>query len=310
MRVFDTFKDLPDDARGAAVALGNFDGVHRGHAAVIEAARKTGHPIGCLTFEPHPREEFRPDDPPFRLTLLPEKAAALEALGVDALYALPFDRAFSQMPAEAFVRDVLVAGLGVRQVACGQDFMFGHRRGGSVAMLRAIGQQAGFGVTVVPPVLAADGTAIGSTAVRQALALGDLSRAEHLLGRPWAIAGTVVRDQQRARAIGFPTANIFLGRLQAPRHGVYAVSAMIDGARVPGVANVGVRPTVGALPAPLLEAHFFDFSGDLYGQRLAVSLHHFIRPEHRFENFAALTAQIRADALEARRLLDVPPAAV
>lgn len=306
MRVFDTFKDLPNDARGAAVALGNFDGVHLGHAAVLEAAREGGHPVGCLSFEPHPREVFRPDDPPFRLTLLPEKAAALEALGVDALYALPFDRAFSQMPAEAFVQDVLVAGLGVRQVACGEDFMFGHRRGGTVAMLRAIGQDLGFGVTVVPPVIAADGTLVSSTAVRQALAQGDLSRAEYLLGRPWVIAGTVEHGQQRGRTIGFPTANILPGRLQEPRHGVYAVSATIDGRTVPGVANVGVRPTLAAGLKPLLEAHFFDFSGDLYGQRLAVSLHHFIRPEHKFENFAALTAQIRADALEARRLLDAP----
>lgn len=309
MRVFETFQGLPPDARGAAVALGNFDGVHQGHAAVVDFLRASPGPLACLTFEPHPREVFRPEDPPFRLTLLPEKAAALESHGVDLLFALPFDRAFSQMTAEAFVRDVLVGGLGARQVACGEDFVFGHRRGGNIHVLRDMGQALGFGVTVVPQVTAADGTAVSSTAVRQALALGDVLRAEKLLGRPWVVAGTVEHGQARGRTIGFPTANIFLGRLQEPRRGVYAVSAEIDGRRVPGVANIGMRPTVGA-PAPLLEAHFFDLDLDLYGRRLAVALHAFIRPEHKFDNFAALTAQIAADAREARRLLDVPGSAV
>jgi riboflavin kinase/FMN adenylyltransferase len=312
VRVFETFQGLPPDARGAAVALGNFDGVHLGHAAVVDFLRAFPGPLACLTFEPHPREVFRPEDPPFRLTLLPEKAAALASHGVDSLFALPFDRAFSQMTAEAFVTDVLVKGLGARQVACGEDFVFGHRRGGNIHVLREMGQALGFGVTVVPQVTAADGTAVSSTAVRQALALGDVSRAERLLGRPWVVAGTVEHGQARGRTIGFPTANIFLGRLQEPRRGVYAVSAEIDGRRVPGVANIGMRPTVvqvsGGAPAPLLEAHFFDLDMDLYGQRLAVALHGFIRPEHKFDSFAALTAQIAADARQARLLLDVPHA--
>lgn len=307
--VFRSFRALPADARGAAVGLGNFDGVHLGHAAVIDAARVPGRPLACLTFEPHPREIFRPDDPPFRLTLPPEKNAALGALGVQHVFELPFDAAFSHLSAEAFVRQVLVDGLGVSRVACGPDFVFGHRRGGDVALLRRMGDALGFGVATADPVMAADGTPVSSTAVRQALAAGDLARVRALLGRDFAIAGEVVHGDKLGRTLGFPTANVPLGRLQPPRHGIYAVSAEIDGRRIPGVANVGIRPTVRETP-PQLEVFFFDFEADLYGRRLAVQLHAFMRPEKRFSSIEAMTAQIAIDAQQARRLLDVPtPAA-
>ena len=307
--IFRDWRLLPPAARGAAVALGNFDGVHLGHAAVIDVARAPGRTLACLTFEPHPREFFRPADPPFRLTLPPERAAALGQLGVQRIFELPFDAALSQLPAEAFVRQVLVEGLGVSRVACGPDFVFGHRRGGDVALLRRLAEAHGFELAVAPPAMAADGTPVSSTAVRQALAAGDLARAHALLGRDYVIAGEVVHGDKLGRTLGYPTANIPLGRLQAPRHGIYAVSAEIDGVRVPGVANVGVRPTVRETP-PTLEAFFFDFAADLYGRRLAVRLHAFLRPEKRFPTIAAMVEQIAVDVLDARRLLDVaPPAA-
>jgi riboflavin kinase/FMN adenylyltransferase len=307
--VFRGWRALPAGARGATVALGNFDGVHLGHRAVIEAARAPGLALSCLTFVPHPREFFRPDDPPFRLTLPPEKHAALAGLGVVRVFEMPFDAELSHLSAEAFVREVLVQGLGVRRVACGSDFVFGHRRGGDVALLQRLAVELGFEVAVAPPVIAADGTPVSSTAVRQALASGDLARATALLGREHAIAGEVVHGDKLGRTIGYPTANIPLDRQQAPRHGVYAVSAEIDGVRVPGVANIGTRPTVRETP-PQLETFFFDFAGDLYGRRLAVQLHAFMRPEKRFSSIESMTVQIEADAAEARRLLDAPtPAA-
>jgi riboflavin kinase/FMN adenylyltransferase len=307
--VFRDWRGLPDSARGAAVALGNFDGVHLGHSAVIAAARTPGLPLACLTFEPHPREFFRPADPPFRLTLPPEKHAALRGLGVGHVFELPFDAALSHLSAEAFVRAVLVAGLGVRRVACGPDFVFGHRRGGDVALLKSMATELDFEVAVAAPAMAADGTPVSSTAVRQALAGGDLPRVRALLGREHAIAGEVVHGDKLGRTLGYPTANIVLGRQLPPRHGVYAVSAEIDGLRVPGVANIGTRPTVRETP-PQLETFFFDFAGDLYGRRLVVVLHDFMRPEKRFASVEAMTVQIAADAAEARRLLDVPtPAA-
>ncbi|MCC7281118.1 MAG: bifunctional riboflavin kinase/FAD synthetase [Acetobacteraceae bacterium] len=307
--LFRDWRALPPAARGAAVALGNFDGVHLGHAAVIEAARAPGRTLACLTFEPHPREFFRPADPPFRLMLAPEKADALGRLGVRRIFELPFDAALSHLAAEDFVRQVLVGGLGVGRVACGPDFVFGHRRGGDVALLGRLAEAHGFEVAIAAPVIAEDGTPVSSTAVRQALAAGELARVHALLGREHVIAGEVVHGDKLGRTLGFPTANIPLGRLMSPRHGIYAVSAEIDGVSVRGVANVGTRPTVRETP-PMLEVFFFDFAADLYGRRLAVRLHHFLRQETRFPTLAAMTEQIVLDAAEARRLLDAsPPAA-
>ena len=305
MRIFHDWRELPADARGAAVALGNFDGVHLGHAAVLRAAHagRPDVPRAVLTFEPHPREVFRPDDPPFRLTLSAERAAALEALGVEILYELRFDSEFSHLSAEAFVSEVLHAGIGARQLACGQDFAFGHRRGGDTAFLAARAEQLGIGLTLVPPVADAGGP-LSSSRIRRLLQDGYPERATAMLGRPWAIRGIVEHGDSRGRAIGFPTANVALGRHLEPARGVYAVTVRLpDGSTHRGVANVGRRPTVTAGTETRLEANLFDFEGDLYGQEIAVALHVFLREERRFPGIDALKAQIAADAAEARQAL-------
>jgi riboflavin kinase/FMN adenylyltransferase len=304
MKIYQDWRGLPLAARGASVALGNFDGVHLGHAAVLRAAHgaRPDVPRGMLTFEPHPREFFRPQDPPFRLTLAEERAAALEALGVEILYQIPFDAALSHLSAEAFIAEILHEGIGAAHLACGGDFAFGHRRGGDVALLAARGEALGIGLTIVPPVADAQGP-ISSTRIRRLLQDGYPERAAALLGRPYAIRGEVLHGDARGRTIGFPTANIALGRHLEPARGVYAVTAVIGGAVVQGVANIGQRPTVGGTESRL-EAHFFDYAGDLYGQVLTVALHHFLREERKFESFAALTEQIAADAAQARGLLD------
>ncbi|WP_206930219.1 bifunctional riboflavin kinase/FAD synthetase [Roseococcus thiosulfatophilus] len=299
------WRALPPEARGGTVALGNFDGVHRGHAAVLAAAHQARPdlPLVALTFEPHPREHFRPDDPPFRLTLLPAKAAALAGLGAKAVVAVPFDGAFSTMSAEAFVEDVLHRGLGARHLACGGDFAFGHRRGGNIAVLQAAAEARGIGLSIVRHLADSEGP-ISSTRIRRQLQDGYPERAAVLLGRPWSIRGPVTHGDARGRTIGFPTANIPLGRHLEPARGVYAVRATLaDGRVVPGVANLGRRPTLGGDPVSRLEAHLFDFQGDLYGQEVEVALLAFIRDERKFANFQELTTQIAADAAAARALL-------
>jgi riboflavin kinase/FMN adenylyltransferase len=307
MRIFADWRGLPPDARGATVALGNFDGVHRGHAHLLRSAHaaRPGAPLAVLTFAPHPREFFRPDDPPFRLTLSDERAAALAGLGVSIIYELPFDAGLSAMPAAAFVDEILAAGLGAQHLACGPDFAFGHRRGGDVAFLAARAEALDIGLTAVPPFADAAGP-LSSTRIRRLLQDGYPERATAELGRAWAIRGIVAHGDKRGRTIGFPTANVALGRHLEPARGVYAVSARLeDGRVVPGVANVGRRPTVNAGPESRLEAHLFDFAGDLYGQAISVALHVFIRPERKFAGLEELTAQIALDAAAARRLLDV-----
>ncbi|MCS6921537.1 MAG: bifunctional riboflavin kinase/FAD synthetase [Elioraea sp.] len=308
MRIFRDFKGLPAEARGAAVALGNFDGVHRGHAAVIaaaaDAARAHGLPLAALTFEPHPREVFRPRDPPFRLTLAAAKAEALAALGIDLLYELPFDEAFSRIAAEAFITEVLAEALGARHVACGPDFHFGHRRTGTPALLATLGPAHGIGVTVVPEATDETGGELSSTAVRDALRAGDLARAEAILGRPWEIRGRVERGAALGRTLGFPTANVPLGRHLVPRLGIYAVEAATDGRSwLPGVASLGVRPTVNTLASPLLEVHLFDVAPDLYERELRVRLRAFLRDEAQFPDLEALVRQMRRDAEAARAVL-------
>jgi riboflavin kinase / FMN adenylyltransferase len=307
MRIFDRWQDLPDDARGATIALGNFDGVHLGHASVIRAAHgaRPDAPLAVLTFEPHPREVFRPDDPPFRLTLSAERADALAALGVSVLYELPFNHDFSLMPAEAFVTDVLHHGLSARHLVSGRDFAFGHRRGGDTGFLAARAEALGMGLTLVPPVTDEQGP-LSSTRIRRALQDGYPERATAELGRPWAIRGEVAHGDKRGRTIGFPTANVALGRHLEPARGVYAVTVRLEsGASHPGVANIGRRPTVNAGPESRLEVNLFDFNADLYGAEITVALHDYIRPEVRFSGLDALKAQIAADAAEARRLLAV-----
>jgi riboflavin kinase/FMN adenylyltransferase len=311
MQIFRDWRELPEAARGATIALGNFDGVHLGHASVTRAAHagRPDRPTAVLTFEPHPREFFRPQDPPFRLTLSAERALALQALGVSIIYELPFEQAFSHLTAEQFIAEVLHRGLGAAHLACGADFAFGRRRGGTTAYLAAQAEALGIGLTLVPPVSDAQGP-ISATRIRRLLQDGYPERATALLGRPFSIRGEVTHGEKRGRTIGFPTANVPLGRHLEPARGVYAVTARLaDGAIIKGVANIGQRPTVGGAESRL-EAHLFDFEQDLYGQELTVELRFFLREEQKFASFDALKEQIVLDAAQARALLDAPgPAA-
>ncbi|SKA31866.1 riboflavin kinase / FMN adenylyltransferase [Enhydrobacter aerosaccus] len=303
--VFDHWRHVPAASQNGVVALGNFDGVHRGHQALVqhavEQAKVLGVPMVALTFEPHPRRFFVPDTAPFRLTLSPAKVRLLEQCGVQAVLEQRFDEAFASLSADAFVDDVLLAGLGVRHVVCGYDFTFGARRGGNVEKLRKRGRERGFAVTVLEPVMR-EGEIYSSTRIREALRAGWASEAAELLGRQWEIEGIVEHGDQRGRAIGFPTANVALGEHLRPRFGVYAVRALIDGKWIDGVANLGKRPTIGKLQENF-EVNLFDFSGDLYGKVLRVALVEFIRPEMKFSGLEQLKAQIAADGQAARSIL-------
>ena len=305
VRIIRGWRDLHSAERGSVLALGNFDGVHRGHAHLIAAAHgaRPDIPLGVLTFEPHPRELFRPDDAPFRLSLEAERAEALAALGVARVHQVAFDRAFSELTAAEFVSLVLDEALGARHLTCGPDFAFGHRRGGDVAFLAQHAERRGVGLTVVPP-LADSAGPLSSTRIRRLLLDGYPERAARELGRPWSMRGAVTHGDARGRTIGFPTANIPLGRHLEPARGVYAVKARLpDGRVVDGVANIGRRPTVGEGLQSRVEAHLFDVDEDLYGAELAVSLISFLRDEQRFESFDALKAQIGRDAGAARAAL-------
>jgi riboflavin kinase / FMN adenylyltransferase len=307
MRIFRDWRGLPDAARGATVALGNFDGVHLGHARVVRAAHaaRPDAPLAVLTFEPHPREVFRPDDPHFRLTLSTERTEALAALGVTLLYELPFGHEFSLMSHEVFVTEVLHLGLGTQHLACGEDFAFGHRRGGDTTFLAERSEALGMGLTLVPALADAQGP-LSSSRIRRELQDGYPERATSALGRPWTIRGEVAHGDKRGRTIGFPTANIALGRHLEPARGVYAVTVRLpDGSEHRGVTNIGRRPTVNSGPESRLEANIFEFDGDLYGAELAVALHAYLRPEQKFPGIDALRAQIALDAAEARRILDL-----
>ncbi|MBU2089116.1 MAG: bifunctional riboflavin kinase/FAD synthetase [Alphaproteobacteria bacterium] len=323
MQIWRDSHPAPSALRGAAVAIGNMDGMHLGHRALIAKARRiaatSGTPSGVLSFEPHPRLLFQPDAEPFLLSEIDEKLALLAGTGIDAGFVQSFDRALSLLSAEDFVAEILVAKFGVSHVVIGEDFHFGHKRGGDVALLRRLGESAGFGVTTVAPVPAPDGGVCSSSRIRSLLEAGKPAEAAGLLGRYWALSGIVERGDQRGRLLGFPTANLRLGRLQRPLRGVYAVEARIDGAgheQDPwhaGVANYGRRPTVNDR-GDLLEVHLLDFTGDLYGRRLIVRLIDFIRPEKKFDGLDALQAQIALDSRTARDSLVAPrpdiPAAI
>ena len=302
---FDDWQAMAAAWKGGAVALGNFDGVHRGHQALLahtaDQASALGAPVVALTFEPHPRRFFVPDTGPFRLTLPPARLRLLEQYGGQAVLAQRFDAAFAAVSSDAFVDDVLLKGLGARHVVCGYDFTFGARRGGNVERLREQGKAKGFGVTVLDPVTH-EGEIYSSTRIREALRAGWITEAAELLGHPWEIEGVVELGDQRGRTIGFPTANVALGEHLRPRFGVYAVRALVDGKWLNAVANLGRRPTFGKLQENF-EVHLFEFSGDLYGKTLRVELIDFIRPEMKFAGLDQLKAQIAADGEAARRLL-------
>lgn len=301
------WRGLPDRLRGAAVAIGAFDGVHRGHQAVIaaarEAARALGAPLGVVSFDPHPRRWFQPGAAPFRLMTPGQMARALEPLGVDRLYRLPFGADMAAMTDEQFARTILAEGLGIRHAAVGFDFTYGKGRTGSPEGLRRQGEALGFDVTVCGRVDDPDGLKLSSSAVREAVHAGDMGRAAAILGRPFAIEGEVIHGDKRGRTIGVPTANIRLGDYMRPAYGVYAVRVRLpDGRLVDGVASLGLRPMF-ALDEPLLEVWLFDFSGDLYGQTLETQLIAFLRGEEAFSDLDALKAQIDADAAAARAAL-------
>ena len=305
------WRGLPDRLKGAAVAIGAFDGVHRGHQAVIatarEAARALGAPLAVVSFDPHPRRWFQPDAAPFRLMTPAQMARALEPLGVDRLYLLPFDADMAAMSDEAFARDVLGAGLGIRHAAVGFDFTYGKGRTGSPEGLRRQGETLGYTVSVADRVDDPHGLKLSSSAVREAVRAGDMDRAAAILGRPFAIEGEVIHGDKRGRTIGVPTANVRLGDYMRPAFGIYATRTRLpDGRVIDGVSSLGLRPMF-ALDEPLLEIWLFDFDEDLYGQTVETELVAFLRGEQTFADLETLKDQIDADAEAARVALRLAP---
>jgi riboflavin kinase / FMN adenylyltransferase len=304
--ILDSRQPMPATLRDAIVALGNFDGFHRGHQAVVGAAidwaRSEGRPCIVATFSPHPMRYFKPETPPFRLTRLDQRVELFEAAGADAMLVFHFDEALASTPAERWIEEALAGKLGAAGVVTGQDFTFGAKRGGSPALLAEVGARFGIGARTVGPVHDDLGP-ISSSRIRAALREGDCAEATRLLTRPFAIRGLVQHGDKLGRSIGYPTANIDMGEYLRPRYGIYAVTGLLpDGRRLPGAANLGIRPSFDP-PKELLEPYFFDFSGDLYGQEIEVALHAFLRPEARFDTLDELTAQMQRDCDEARRLL-------
>ncbi|MEQ8405902.1 MAG: bifunctional riboflavin kinase/FAD synthetase [Oceanicaulis sp.] len=308
MSVYHGHAGLPQTARGAVAALGNFDGVHRGHAAVIGEAKALaaalGAPSAAAVFTPHPRLIFQPDAEPFALMSETQRVRALQAEGVEIVHHIAFDRTLASMTPEAFVETVLARGLGLAGVVTGSDFCFGKDRAGDAAALKQIGARHGIEARIAKAVSddGAEGK-ISSSDVRKALRAGEPEAAAALLGRPFAIEGAVAEGDKRGRTIGFPTANMALGGYVRPAFGVYAVRARLgDGRTVPGVANLGRRPTVEGTEARL-ETHLFDFTEDIYGRTLEVELLSFIRGETKFDGLDQLKAQIATDCDTARKIL-------
>jgi riboflavin kinase/FMN adenylyltransferase len=297
---------IPDNVRGSILALGNFDGFHLGHQAVVGRAIARGfherRPVIVATFDPHPVLFFKPEVPPFRLTTLDQRESLFAHAGADAMLVFEFGAQLASMDAGQFVAEVLAGQIGAAGVITGDDFSFGKGRSGDVVVLKSLGAEHGIGAEAVPQVLL-DGERISSGRIREALVAGDTGTATHMLSRDYAIEGVVERGDQRGRTLGYPTANVRLGDYLRPRYGIYAVRVTLDdGRELPGVASLGVRPTFEP-PQELLEAHLFGFDGDLYGRRIQVALHSFIREEKKFADVDALVAQMREDEAAARRLL-------
>jgi riboflavin kinase/FMN adenylyltransferase len=305
MRITHGFRSL---GTPHAVTIGNFDGLHLGHKAMLarlqDVARTRGLPSCVLSFEPHPREFFAPDQAPARLSSLREKAECLRRLGVDRLHVFRFDRAFSALSAEAFIEQVLGNTLQARYVLVGDDFRYGARRTGDFALLKKTGESLGFDAEFLPTVEVA-GERASSTLVRQALAVGELEHAARLLGQPYSISGRVVHGDKLGSDIGFPTANIQLKHNRPPLMGIFAVELCgLNGAPLPGVASLGKRPTVKSPDAvPVLEVHLFDFDADIYGRRVRVDFLHKLRDEEKYPDLDSLVAQIRRDVDNAKHYL-------
>jgi riboflavin kinase/FMN adenylyltransferase len=309
MQLIKGFEGLAPGQRGASVALGNFDGVHRGHQALIAEAARAGArinaPTGVITFEPHPRRFFQPDAPPFRLTPSAEKARILGAHKVEHVYELAFDAALASMPAEAFVEQVLARGLGIRHLVIGEDFHFGKGRTGDAGLLRRMSADLGFSVSI-QHILKGETGEYSSTAVRVHLEEGRCDAAAAQLGRWHGVSGPVVKGDQRGRELGYPTANLSFGEQLIPRYGVYAARVdVLDGRHAgvhDGVASIGERPTFG-INAPNFEVHLFDFDGDLYGAQISAGLVDYLRGEVQFDTVEALLAQMDRDSQLARTRL-------
>jgi len=302
MEIIRGMHNLREQHHGSVATIGNFDGVHRGHKALLAELRERGRALGLpttlITFEPQPREYFRGREVPARLTRLREKLYLLERVGVDRVLCLPFNEKLASMSAQAIIEDLLVGALGVRYLIVGDDFRFGHNREGDFPMLRAAGERCGFEVGQLDT-LALGQERVSSTRVREALAGGDLELAEHLLGHRYFISGRVVYGRQLGRQLGIPTANIPLKRYRAALEGVFAVEVSGLGEAVrQGVANIGIRPTVDGRE-PLLEVHLFDFADDIYGRLLTTTFRHKIRDEWKFDSLDALKARIDVDILAA-----------
>ncbi|MEP2533666.1 bifunctional riboflavin kinase/FAD synthetase [Shimia sp.] len=307
MRIIRDFQYVKDQDRGASAAIGNFDGVHLGHQSVIDIARDAAPdaPLGIVTFEPHPREFFAPDAPPFRLTNADTRAHRLQKLGVDRLYELPFNATLSGLSPRAFAQDVVADGLGLKHVVVGADFCFGQGRKGTATDLQEFGAEMGFGVTIAP-LVQAGAYQVSSTSIRNALSDGKPRDASRMLGHWHRIDGPVIGGDQRGRVLGFPTANMSLDGLHPPKFGVYAVLVdVLDGphkGNYQGAASVGVRPMFGVNKANI-ETFLLDFSGDLYGTQISVALVDFLRPEENYDSLEILIAQIDKDCARCREIL-------
>lgn len=303
MKIIRYLSSIPSAAQGGAVAIGNFDGLHRGHRFLLEKAKRAGRPFTVLSFEPHPRRFFAPDLPPFRLTPFAEKAELLRDLGVDYFLCLRFNAALSRLTAQEFAERIVVTGLRAKSVFVGSDFVFGHKRGGNIETLRQMAARGGFTVEGVDLLTDETGEAVSSSRIREFLQQAKPQEAAKLLGRNFVFLGHVRHRRKLGRQLGFPTANMLLHDYQHPAYGVYAVKVRVGEKLYSGVANIGVRPTLGGEQEAQIEAHIFDFDGDLYGRKIAVELISFLRPEKKFAGLDELKAQIARDAEEARKIL-------